>query len=61
MAVHANVVPATLPPKEISVVAPEQIEFKTGTAVATGIALTSTTVVDVSGAPPAAVGVAVQI
>jgi hypothetical protein len=56
--VQAKVVPATELTKGISVVAPEQIEFETGVAVATGIGLTVSVVVDVKAVP--VVGVAVQ-
>ena len=55
-----NVVPETLLPNGISVVAPEQIGFNAGVAVATGFKFTSTVVVEVNAAPPAAIGVAVQ-
>ena len=57
--VQAKVVPATPLDNEMAVVAPEQIEFETAVAVATGIGLTVNVVVDVKAVP--VVGVAVQI
>ena len=57
--VHANVVPPTLLARAIDVAAPEQIVCDDGVAVATGVGLTVTSMVNAEPLHPFAVGVTV--